>query len=195
MKLLIFDMDGTVVDSMPALTRLATETISGFFNMSPRTAAQKYAETVGRPFKQQLEAIFPDVRPDRILQAARHYDKQHLRLAPTFPLGQQVERVMCWLKNEGYFIALVSSTAVEIINEMKQLQPLQFDWIGGFEGYDKAVQITNARTALRADREDTIYFGDSVKDAEYATTAMVSFTFCMAEHFDVSVFKVIGEPR
>ena len=58
-KVLLCDLDGTLIDSMPALAELATEVMEDVFAMPGALARELYLATCGLPFVQQLEEIFP----------------------------------------------------------------------------------------------------------------------------------------
>jgi hypothetical protein len=54
-KVLLCDLDGTLIDSMPALAELATEVMEEVFAMPGALARELYLATCGLPFFQQLE--------------------------------------------------------------------------------------------------------------------------------------------
>ncbi len=57
-KVVIFDFDGTIADTMPFLTELAVKLITENYNVSKEEAERKYLETTGMDFASQLETIF-----------------------------------------------------------------------------------------------------------------------------------------
>ena len=58
--MLLCDLDGTLIDSMPTLADLATEVIEARYARRGVLARELYLATCGLPFDQQLEEIFPD---------------------------------------------------------------------------------------------------------------------------------------
>src|SRR5262245_26643638 len=58
-KVLLCDLDGTLIDSMPILADLATEVMEERFGMPRVLARELYLATCGLPFVKQLEQIFP----------------------------------------------------------------------------------------------------------------------------------------
>ena len=58
-KAVAFDFDGTLIDSMPFLSRLATELLVEHYHLQPKDAERSYWQTTGLPFVAQLEAMFP----------------------------------------------------------------------------------------------------------------------------------------
>jgi beta-phosphoglucomutase-like phosphatase (HAD superfamily) len=99
--LLIFDMDGTVVDSMPALTNLAIDLMQQYLRMDRDVAEREYRRTTGLPFLAQLQDICPRAQPEALRNIAEIYTTRHYALAPSFPLAPQAERLFRWLRSMG----------------------------------------------------------------------------------------------
>src|SRR4029079_11463724 len=59
-KVLLCDLDGTLIDSMPTLADLATEVIEDRYGTPRILARELYLATCGLPFEKQLEEIFPE---------------------------------------------------------------------------------------------------------------------------------------
>src|ERR1700690_988871 len=58
-KVLLCDLDGTLIDTMPVLADLATEVMVGMYGVPKTLARELYLATCGLPFIAQLEDIFP----------------------------------------------------------------------------------------------------------------------------------------
>src|SRR6201986_2523374 len=58
-KVLLCDLDGTLIDSMPTLADLATEVLEARYGTPRVLARELYLATCGLPFERQLEEIFP----------------------------------------------------------------------------------------------------------------------------------------
>lgn len=172
-RLVIFDMDGTIVDSMPTLTDLAIKVISENYGVDPDAARLFYEATVGVPFREQLELIFPS--KDRNDLVARLYEERHAIAARQFPLMPGIEDLMWDLKCAGIATALVSSTARHVIFEMDQVLRLAFDWVEGFRGMDKRSQILSSCQVMKVQPEEVLYVGDSDFDATCAYDTFAQF--------------------
>ena len=59
-EVLLCDLDGTLIDSMPTLADLATEVMEALYGTPRILARELYLATCGLPFVKQLEEIFPD---------------------------------------------------------------------------------------------------------------------------------------
>src|SRR6478735_5503822 len=58
-RVLLCDLDGTLIDSMPTLADLATEVMESTYGTPRMLARELYLATCGLPFVKQLEEIYP----------------------------------------------------------------------------------------------------------------------------------------
>src|SRR5579862_1222292 len=58
-RVLLCDLDGTLIDSMPTLADLATEVMESTYGTPRILARELYLATCGLPFVKQLEEIYP----------------------------------------------------------------------------------------------------------------------------------------
>ena len=58
-RVLLCDLDGTLIDSMPTLADLATEVMESTHGTPRILARELYLATCGLPFVKQLEEIYP----------------------------------------------------------------------------------------------------------------------------------------
>jgi phosphoglycolate phosphatase-like HAD superfamily hydrolase len=175
-QLVVFDMDGTIVNSMPDLRALAVQCMSEFYeSFLPEELESLYDLTTGVPFLSQLHRIFSG-HPQNV-DCAAEYEKRHALMAHTFKIGKEVDQLIDGLRKHHIRTALVSSTADYILRDlMPQIEKLRFDYIGGYTtDHDKTDQILAARKRFDLHYDYTLYVGDSDVDAEFARKAMVRF--------------------
>lgn len=173
--LVIFDCDGTIIDSMKILTDLATDTIALSYKVKADEAKRMYKSTVGIPFRDQLETLFPhDTRNSGI---AEQYENGHRAVAPTFSLAPRLRILFKEIHARGYLRALVTSTDWIILRDwLPQVNRLGFHFMSGYlTGNDKLVQIDKAIKKLEADPSKTLYVGDSQFDQECAILSGIAF--------------------
>ena len=58
-KVIVFDWDGTIANTMPILTKIAVDLLTHHYQLDRDQAKQLYIETTGLPFVQQIALIFP----------------------------------------------------------------------------------------------------------------------------------------
>ncbi len=58
--MLVFDLDGTLFDTMGKLNEIAQNVIFKYYGLSVEFGSQLYKQTSGLPFRYQLERIFPE---------------------------------------------------------------------------------------------------------------------------------------
>ena len=173
-NLVLFDMDGVIVDSMPMLEDLGIQTIIRTYPVSRISAIAMYNATVGCPFHEQLELLFPN-NPSNIV-ACQSYEKSHADMSQHFTLAEGAVDLMNWLYAEHYATGLVTSTTRDIVRIMNQVCDLKFNFLGGYEkNYDKVDQILRAKKCFETSQDNTILFGDSKNDEIFAAKAKVLF--------------------
>ena len=59
LEAVIYDLDGTLLDSMPALTAIATALMTERYGIDVEVARRRYLQTTGADFATQLEELFP----------------------------------------------------------------------------------------------------------------------------------------
>lgn len=170
----IFDMDGTLIDSMPGLTNLAVEVIRQYFHLNAGLARREYLRTVGVPFSEQLAAIFPgmEARPLRVVAESVYIKRKRDITLDACVIPSVLER----LKHHHRvmdFTVLVSSTHKSLVEEvvLKQFNNL-FSHVYGFDGTStKEAQINQFLTINGFDfhtLHGVDYYGDSDEDLRIA---------------------------
>ena len=188
----IYDLDGTLLDSMPILTEIATTLITERYGVDAGFARARYLETTGADFATQLEEIFPshvsnadvaaefEQRKERALRGTRPFDDA----MPTLQLlrTKSVRQFVC------------SSTRDELVGaalERTGLIACLDGWVGHRPGFDKALQIASVVREHGLDATTTLFIGDSPRDAEYARGGGVSFRG-LGRGGDTGQFALLG---
>jgi phosphoglycolate phosphatase-like HAD superfamily hydrolase len=163
-----FDMDGTIVDSMGQLRELGVQVLGEFYKMPFAEAATAYDSTVGLPFHEQLNRLFP-LRREYNQRAALHYRQIHWILAKDFKLGHRFAETLMTLRKQNIHCVLVSSTVAPLITQaMPQVMALPWSSVFGYKGKDKADQIIQACYTHGVRPSEVVYFGDTPADGAYA---------------------------
>lgn len=199
MAVLIFDMDGTLVDSMGVFADMAAKIMMDVYACEFSWARQRYRETSGVPFPFQLEILYPGNQKNAEANAQFRHEK--LKCYPSLPFFMDTKE----LKNLSQELDLaVSSNNEQTIVSDKLKEHPWFDLILGYrpnflKGADHFEEIQNH---FEVDRKDMFFVGDSLHDAKVAHEEGISFiarlgTF-LKEDFDslkVPSIRHFGELR
>ncbi len=171
----VFDFDGTIVDSMNAFADIAAKVIPRRFGMDAATARRKYFETSGIPFFQQLEAIFPGDPANE--ETAREYELLKLEGYFEEPLFEDAEETVRTLRELGHRVIVSSNNFQHLVDRFVESRGLSFDMVLGFkDGFAKgADHFRHIESELNVPRERIVFVGDSIKDGERAGQCGVDF--------------------
>lgn len=111
----IFDMDGTLTDSVPLITEAVTEVIS-HYHLAEQTP-QELKRFVGPPlrigFKQYLD--LPEELLDEAVAVYRRYYRPRMTQVPLF---KGIEKLLQRLREEGVKTAVASSKLEEMVRDI-----------------------------------------------------------------------------
>lgn len=191
LKLFIFDMDGVILDSMPVLTELAVELIVQYHGTTKTQATLLYENTVGAPFREQLDTIWPN--HSKNLFIGDLYHECHKALASSFSLSPMTKLVLETVRDLGVYTAIVSSTPREIVERTKAID-LPVCYVAGYKtNFSKRAQISEAMRRGDVKPTETILFGDSQSDRVCARELGTRFQLIRTPgHFAMAVGMVLA---
>ena len=172
----IFDMDGTVLNTLDDLTESVNYVLDKF-GMPLRTL-EEYRRFFGNGIKYALKCAVPDGTPDSVIEEMlpvfrEHYDVHCLDR--TRPYDGILE-LMKELKENGYKMAIVSNkidSAVKELNERFFSKYIDVA-IGERAGINRKPAPDTVIEALRelgSDKENAVYVGDSEVDFQTAVNS------------------------
>jgi len=173
----LFDLDGTLVDTMPAFADLAAAVMQERHGLDFAVGRGRYLETSGLPFVQQLELICPahPVNP----AASAEFEARKLAVCRSTSMDARTVAGLEALRALGLALVVSSNTGQDVVDEFTEREPLRFDLALGFDparGLAKGLpHIERTLSALRIARESLLFVGDSLRDAELAEQAGVPF--------------------
>ena len=177
-KLICFDFDGTIANTMPVLERNAVRLFQKYHpHLSQEEAVQKYRITTGLPFLQQVKSIFPNDpnNPNMI----KDFEEQKLQCIFEQELFPETKKVFKSLKEMHLLLAISSSTYKEIIDEYIRLKKLDqdVDCVLGFRpGFEKGKDhFEYLMNFFHLSSDEILFIGDSLKDMERAYNSNIKF--------------------
>jgi phosphoglycolate phosphatase-like HAD superfamily hydrolase len=199
-KIIIFDFDGTIVDSMPRLADIAAGLINRYYGLSSKISRDLYIMTSGAPFVEQIEYMFPGKKENsEIVEEFERRKESELMNEPLFP---GTKEALAALAERGNKIVISSSNFQHLMEAYIKEQGLAPDLVLGHkEGFSKGKDhFDYIKTHLRADTDDLVFVGDSLRDLEKAGENGVRFigkigTFTADEFREAGAAEVIHDLR
>jgi choline kinase/phosphoglycolate phosphatase-like HAD superfamily hydrolase/phosphatidylglycerophosphate synthase len=171
----VFDLDGTVADTMPFLTDLAVELLDRY-GLAPGEARRRYLDTVGVDFASQLEELFPG-HPGNDGVAAEFETRKRAGLLRC-PVFVDVGETLAHLRRAGVRRFLCSSTTRDLVAaylDEHGLGPAFDDYVGFEPGCSKDRQVEMLVERHGLSRERVLFVGDAPRDAELLRRTGVRF--------------------
>lgn len=190
MTKLIFDFDGTLVNSMPRFTTVASALIATSYDVDLAEARELYLSTVGLSFREQLDELFPKVHSRNLAVAAKFLPLQK-EVYRTVELHDGVLEELELLKYYEQPFAICTSSQYKLIHPALKRTGLAelTGTVVGRELGSKQEQLSYLRG-----HGYTSFIGDSPKDGAIAN-ALSGIDFMGVEHtFSRTVFKEAGLP-
>lgn len=191
-KAVIFDFDGTVANTMPFLTDLAVKLIVENYEISKEEAQEKYLETTGMNFANQMEQIFPSYPQNQ--QVVVSFEARKLDGIFDHPIFPEVIPMLTFFKDRYIKLFICSSTKAEIISEYAQKNKIALwleDCLGYKPGLGKAMQIETILKQYNLEPEKVIFVSDSLGDYDFVQDKKITF-IGIRRIFDKPAFQKRG---
>ncbi len=175
-KAVIFDFDGTVVNTMPFLTELAVKLMTENYNISKDAAQKRYLETSGMHFASQIELIFPDhPKNQEVVNTFESMKQEGIFAHSVFP---EIIPTVRYFSNKKIKTFICSSSPQEIIRSYTKAKKLDdlFDGFFGYKpGFGKGEQIDFILQHHKLHPEKVLFVGDSLRDFDFAKDKKIKF--------------------
>jgi phosphoglycolate phosphatase-like HAD superfamily hydrolase len=175
-KAYLFDFDGTLVDTMSGFADIAAKVIHQFNpEISFDKARERYLETSGNPFFQQLEIITPGDPNNK--EKAKIFEETKIEGFFNSYFTTEVRETINMLRVQGCIAGIASNNFQELIDRFVAEEKLDFDIILGFrEGFEKGpAHFDYVREKFNLEKGEITFVGDSLKDAEKAFAYGLNF--------------------
>jgi phosphoglycolate phosphatase-like HAD superfamily hydrolase len=174
-KVLLCDLDGTLVDSMPTLADLATEVMDKMYGTPRMLARELYLATCGLPFIKQLEEIYPTDPRNPI--ASDLFEGRKPARCGAIRMPQETRRALERMRARGVRIAVSSNNGTENVDAFVRSADFTFDLVLGFGGglAKGRPHLDRTSTVFGVGRQEMLFVGDSLHDGEIAEREGVPF--------------------
>ena len=174
-RVLLCDLDGTLIDSMPTLADLASEVMESVYGTPRILARELYLATCGLPFIKQLEEIFPgDLRN---VGASELFEGHKPARCDLICMPQETRRALERLRDMGVRVAVSSNNGVSNVEAFARNAGFTFDLVLGFGGglAKGRPHIDATSRAFGVGRQEMLFVGDSLHDGEMAEREGIPF--------------------
>lgn len=175
-KLVVFDLDGTLVDTMGSFANYAATLMNRHYGLPHESGYSQYMKTSGLPFRQQLEVIFPkDLNNENV---ATQFEAWKVETLDDASFRPEVEDIFDGLHNLGLRIAISSNNLQQNVDHVSQQFLSQIDIALGFqdEGFHKGEpHFQWLERHHDVDRSEMVFVGDSLNDCRIALECKVPF--------------------
>ena len=179
-RVVAFDFDGTVVDSMGGFADLAAEILAREHGITRAEGRRLYISTSGLPFVEQLEELYPTDRRNRVL--AMEFEERKLAGFHAQSYFSDVKPGLDFLRGLGLKLAVCSNNSQDNVDTFveahREPTGVTFDHVlglrpGGFckgrPHFDHLLKVENIG------KDNLLLVGDSLKDAQKARTYGIRF--------------------
>lgn len=173
-KVIIFDFDGTLVDTMGVYADLAADLIKQHYGWNRETARREYLRTSGLPFSAQLDILIP--RSSQNTAVSDEFEQKKLDVAKNIGLDNETREALKRLQIK-YKIVVSSSNFETNIKDFFTRETVHPDLILGFrQNFNKGLEHFNfAMSQYDCHKDEILFVGDSLHDFNKALEFGISF--------------------
>lgn len=192
MRVLVFDLDGTLVPTMEDYADKAATLMHAAFATPVDEARQAYWATSGLPFERQLRQLYPGHDTDPVAEAFESWKDGYLS---GIALPADVAALLSGWRTAGFHVAISSNNLECYVDRLARDWPV--DCALGYRaacaddaGFGKGEQhFTALESRFALPRSQFLFTGDSPNDARIAAAAGVPFRALLTPAFTVEDFE------
>ncbi len=166
----VFDLDGTLLDDMEAISEVAADVLHRAFRTPPEQGRLQYLATTGMPFEAQLRQLYPDLPEGDRTAAARIFHERKAREAyAAARLFPEIPGILKRLDRDGWTLVVSTGAEREVADLLLEREGIRiwFEAILGSAQGTKQEHLTEYRRRY-SDPRLLALVGDSRFDLESA---------------------------
>jgi phosphoglycolate phosphatase-like HAD superfamily hydrolase len=167
-RVVIFDFDGTLADSMPFLEQIGVQMMMKYYEVDKEDATQRYRSTTGLPYEHQIKMNFPD-HPNNN-EAIEEFEKLKIDRIFEQELFPETVDTVTKLSELGFEVFVSSSTFQPTIEEYFRRKGILYLFkaiVGYRPGFEKgADHFNHINSNFNIPFDEMVFVGDSLKDYE-----------------------------
>jgi phosphoglycolate phosphatase-like HAD superfamily hydrolase len=176
-RVVMFDLDGTLVDTMGGFADIAADVMAARHAVDRGWARGQYLETSGLPFCKQLEVIFPGHAANPA--ASDEFEARKLAVCEATSMDAATVTGLEALRALGLKLVVSSNTGQTVVDAFVAREGFAFDLALGFDpaqGLGKGrPHVERALAVFGVSPGELLFVGDSLKDADLADECGVPF--------------------
>lgn len=179
-KLLIFDLDGTLIDTLDDLKNAVNHAL--LLRNYPERSKEQVRKDIGNGVAKLVARSIPNNEdnpeyPDTLKDFKEYYSIHHSDYTKPYP---NVYETLINLKNEGYILCVATNKITDVARILiENLYPKMFDFIQGDEpGMDRKpepMMVESLCKRFSVTKKDAFYIGDTNVDMQTAVNSGVDY--------------------
>ncbi len=171
-KIVIFDFDGTIADTLPTIIKILKSVMKDFGYESIKQKEIEKLRSMS-PLDIVTHLKFPIWKVPKLITTTRNKLHDQIEDIDLFP---GLEEVLLRIKFIGYKLAILSSNKKETLDKfLLKKQLLIFDFVQSEPNvFEKSRLIKNFLKRNTVKKEEVIYVGDEVRDIEACRKSGIS---------------------
>jgi len=174
-KVIIFDLDGTLLDSMGIFAEIASFLIAWRHKVSRAEAKKMYIATCGIPFFQQLDVLFPKHPANKGI--ASLFEEKKVHATEHLEIDEEEKKALKRLADKNYKLAISSNNFQKNTDMFNEFTDVKFHYVLGFrDGFEKGKHhFDYIITKESITPNEILFIGDALSDMRKAEELGIDF--------------------